>query len=427
MTTTAETRRIVWLRISPLSPLQLGDHTGVGNFQSSVDFIPGSSLRGTVAQKLLAGKTGSFEALFEGAEPYFGNGYLGSSAPVWPFPLTARTCKRYGGLSSGETEDNRKHHGVIDVLAADFAYDLIGDPEFPHRNELQPEDPEWAPHHLPGIRSNFDRCSAKIEPGSRECRVSMIPATGYYTWMDKPLQTKRPTTTVMTHVGINRARGVAQDQLLFSQERLLVQETLQSFFARVFVPEAKVERLIEAAEGEHFIGRGRSRGNGRVVIQALANVDEPSLDDRLLDFKLALIGALQPYAARDPRVATDLPGVLFSITLTTPAILHDAGRPLRVPPARFLGLSNSEDIPCIRAWARTEPTGGWDSAAGMPRRKMLAVRAGSVFLYWARPTVDADRLREELGRAESEGIGDERERGYGQFLVCAPFHYMEHV
>jgi CRISPR-associated protein Csx10 len=423
MNATAEARRIVWLRISPLSPLQLGDHTGVGNFQSSVDFIPGSSLRGAVAQKLLAGSAGSFEALFEGEEPYFGNGYLGSSAPVWPFPLTARTCKRYGGLSSGETEDNRKHHGVIDVLAADFAYDLISDPEFPHRNELQPEDPEWAPHLLPDVRSNFDRCTAKIEPESRRCPASMVPATGYYAWMDKPLQTKRPATTVTTHVGINRARGVAQDQLLFSQERLLAQETLQSFFARVFVPKAKVDRLIEAAEGEHFIGRGRSRGNGRVAIQVLANVDEPSLDDRLLDFKLALAGTLQPYAARDPRVATDLPGVLFSITLTTPAILHDAGRPLRVPPSRFLGLSASEDILSIRSWARTESAGGWDSAARMPRRKALSVRAGSVFLYWARPGVDAGRLSEELERAEREGIGDERERGYGQFIVCAPFHY----
>lgn len=433
----AISRAVVWLRISPQTPLLLGNKSGVGNYQFTEEYIPGSMLRGAVAKKLLDNSQKAFDTLFGGDEPYFGNGYLGGSGPVWPFPLTARTCKRYPGLSSGTTEDNKKYHGVVDMLAADFAYGLISDVQFPQRENLQPNGPQWDPLKLPNVRTTLDQCPiCKVKAKEEQSRLDdgshdpddtkdypMQPATGYYTWAGQsPLKVTPAQTMRTTHVGINRARGVAQDQLLFTQEKVVVQNTSDAFFARISVPVEKLGVFQEAIEGILYVGRGRSRGNGRVFVE-IEPVDATlSLNDRLFNFRLRLSAALAFYK-QDSKVLTELPGTFFSVTLRSPAILHIAGRPQRVPAATSLGLTEADNISCIRAWARTAIVGGWDSAAMRPRRKALAAAIGSVYLFWADGTVDQERLEAELTRAELNGLGEDRERGYGQFTVCAPFHY----
>lgn len=427
----AVSRAVVWLRISPQTPLLLGNKSGVGNYQRTEEFIPGSMIRGAVAKKLLDHSQKVFNALFAEDEPYFGNAYLGGAGPVWPFPLTARTCKRYPGLSSGTTDDDKKHHGVIDVLAADFAYDLISDPHFPQREILQPNEPQWDPRQLPDIRTKLDQCPvckaqqapSPLDASSDDTKdFPMQPAAGYYTWAGQsPLKVTPAPTMRTTHVGINRARAVAQDQLLFTQEKLVVHKTSDAFFARVSVPLEKVDALQEAVEGTHYVGRGRSRGNGRVFIEIEPVNATASLNDRLFNFQLRLSAALVAY--KNDKVLTDLSGTFFSVTLRSPAILHFAGRPQRVPTAASLGLTEANNISCLRAWARTEIVGGWDSAARRPRRKALAAAVGSVYLFWADSSVDREMLEAELARAELNGLGDDRERGYGQFTVCAPFHY----
>jgi CRISPR-associated protein Csx10 len=413
----------MWLRIMPQTPLHLGDQTSISNVQESLDYIPGSSLRGAIAAGLLKQGDSVFSQLFDAEEePYFGNAYFAGLAPVYPFPLTARTCKRYSGLSDGTMAENRMHHGVIDILLADFAYDLISDPQFPHRSSLQPNQPDWRPHVLPGTRGESDYCQSEVESG--RCNGPMAVATGYYAWDSGPLKVHAPVITRTTHVGINRARGVAQDQLLFTEERLLAHESSQSLFACVSVPESKIDVLRNAINGTHYVGRGRSRGNGRIVIQEEVSVSAPELAERLQTFQQAIRAALRPYREVDSRVQIDLPGTLFSVTLASPAILHQAGRPLRIPTPASLGLP-AAGIECIRAWARTEVVGGWDSAAGLPRRRAMATRAGSVFLFWAPPEVNTAQLSAALLGCERNGVGDERERGYGQLVVCAPFHAYE--
>ena len=47
-------RQTLLLQISPQAPLLLGNRSGIGNFQETTDFIPGGTVRGAVAEKLLA-------------------------------------------------------------------------------------------------------------------------------------------------------------------------------------------------------------------------------------------------------------------------------------------------------------------------------------------------------------------------------------
>lgn len=426
------------IRVQPETPLLLGDRSGIGNYQETTDFIPGSAIRGAVASHLLQQCTRPerkedhagcpdredcpFWQLFGQDEPLFGNAYPGSFGPAWPFPLTARTCKRYPGWPTSKAEQ-RKQHGVFDVLFAEFAYELVADPAYPSRELLQPAlGQSWSKAWLPDRRRQQDRCPHG--EGDDRCGQPTKPATGYYTWArNAPQPAQKPPVSRATHVGINRARGVAEDELLFTQETIQAAKTKVDFFATVRGPaDSERLRVLDNAltQQPHYVGRGRSRGNGRVVIGVEHNITYPDLSERLHTFQENVADALAPYVALDDRISVSLPGRLFSLTLRAPAILAQAGVPMRVPTVDSLDLP--DDVVCLRAWARTEQVGGWDSAAGMPRRTRLAARAGSVYLFFAPESVDKETQLQGLQRIEEEGIGDEREKGYGEVTVCAPFH-----
>lgn len=419
------------IRLTPQSPLLLGNQSGIGNFQETDDSITGSALRGAVAGPLLAQCTQEnylddhahcpdrdacpFWQLFGADEPRFGHAYPGKFGPVWPFPLTARSCKRYPGWPTGDQK--KSSHGIVDTLFADLAYGLVSDPIFPQRAALQPDLGDgWSSAWQPELRRAHDVCRHE------GCGEPLKPMPGYYAWNKSPQPAGTFRRSRATHVGINRARGVAQDELLFTQESLVQPDKAFVFFAEVDVPAEKKQALNEVLLGTHYVGRGRSRGLGEVVVSLEVDSAYPSLAQRLLDFTVTASAALKPYQQKDPQVKTDLAGQLFSLTLRTPAILHEGGRPLRVPEPHHLGLPDG--VLTLRGWARTEVVGGWDNAANLPRRTQMAARAGSVFLYFAPPSVDKQQLTEALARLESNGIGEELARGYGRVTVCAPFHVL---
>jgi CRISPR-associated protein Csx10 len=223
-------------------------------------------------------------------------------------------------------------------------------------------------------------------------------------------------------VGINRARGVAEDGLLFVQEIIEPAREGFAFYARVAVPQTEVDLLRPYLDGARYVvGRGRSRGLGAVEVAIRREgASSPDLQTRLADFQRAARAVRRFYAEQDPRIGLDTAGTLFSLTLRSPAIFERYGRPLLVPTPAMLGLP--PEVRLVRAWARPETVGGWNAAAGLPRRTRLAARAGGVYLFWVPPSVDRSALMDCLNRLEVEGIGRERARGYGQVTVCAPFH-----
>ncbi len=429
------TRASHYARIIPRSPLLLGDRSGFGNFQQTEDFIPGAAIRGAVAAELLDQcarpdylhdhascpdkENCPFWQLLGSDEPHFGNAYPGQFGPVWPLPLTARTCKRYPGFPQA---DDLERHGVVDHLFADFAYGLVSDPDFPGREQLQSQlGRSWSAAWQPQLRESYDAC--QVLHHGQKCGQPMTLIEGYYAWNSgqREVRPARPLSiSRATHVGINRARSVAQDQLLFTQENISKRDESDAFFARVTVLAGKQALLANALPGAHFVGGGRSRGLGEVEITIQPAPHYPTLSQRLQAFQFHAHKALLSYQQQDKRVQPQLPGQLFSLTLRAPAILSDAARPCRVPTPAMLHLP--EDVWLVRAWARMEEVGGWDSAARLPRRSQLATRAGSVFLYFAPHTIPMEALQARLEQLEQDGIGEERERGYGELTVCAAFH-----
>ena len=127
--------------VEPKSPLVVGSGMDVGNVRESRSFIPGSVLRGALAQVILDSlgirkNTGrkvkrtflkaaeiadyekSFKKVFlDGKTARFGNLYpfplSDNTIPVdaFPIPLTAFTCKPSPGFGKKDGE-----HGVFDLL-----------------------------------------------------------------------------------------------------------------------------------------------------------------------------------------------------------------------------------------------------------------------------------------------------------------------
>ena len=413
-------RELLLAHIRPESPLLLGEQSGAGNFQQSLDFIPGAVLRGAVAKRLreTAGDEAA-DAFFAGEEAWFGNGYAGDSGLIFSMPATAVTCKRYPGFAE---KDESKHHGIYDSLLADFAYGLVSDPYFPARALMQPTlGGDWSVWQ-PTIRKQLAVC--RVKGCGESLETAGKQGVNYYRWdnrEEKTLPTSGFVKSRATHVGINRARAVAEDALLFTQETLLPGEAKNKvFFAQLSIPTEKKVLLLSALEGEHFLGRGRSRGYGKVTVSTGRIRNElPPMATRLEGFAGGLKSALRPYFKADERVQTELPGLFFALTCRAPAILTDFGQPVRIPTPDMLGMPAG--TVSVGGWARMEQVGGWHAAAGLPRRTQLATKAGSVFLYFV-PDGKIEDCVGWLEDLENAGIGEERARGYGAITVCAPFH-----
>ena len=431
------TRETCLLAVRPESSLLFGDESGTGNYEKTADYIPGAVLRGAIGKKLLeasctqpdhkhdhAGcpdrETCAFWHVFFGENPpIFGNAYVAPRGWGFPFPVTARTCKLYPGY---RTEDNPEGHGVFDRLIPQFVYDLVSDPRFPHREDLLRElGQQWA--QLPPYSE--PKC---MDPG---CEASVVAAEGYYLSDDgTPVYVSQPTVSRATHVGINRSRGVAEEDLLFTLETIEAEGQIE-FRARLTYDGTYADDLstVLDLDGEivpFSIGRGRSRGLGEVTLTVDPAPYFPDLEDRLDDFNAEVRDAVAPYHEADQRVAEQFPVRFFSLTLRAPAILAtESGLPALWPDLSPFKLAAAKPV---RAWARTTTIGGWDAAAGLPRTNHQAVEAGSVFLFYLSEGIIEDEaagesLRGRLERLEQVGLGAERERGYGQVTVCAPFHY----
>jgi CRISPR-associated protein Csx10 len=449
------TWHVLKLRVTPHSALSLGDESGIGNFLQTRQVITGASLRGAVAARALAAceapahkrqhdrcpvredcdfwrifrdrpdSAGAQSSSMDG-EPRFGYAYPGKIGPAFPVPLTARTCKLYPGYPS--TSDRDEGHGIYDALIQQSVYGLLSDLEHPFREELLPE--------LGKARVALTESLGTTCP-VEDCEARLQPAEGTYVLGDDgvPGYAGRPRTRRATHVGINRARGVAEDALLFTVETIDPAAEQISFYSRLAVPDSRLGALRPYLSGDYHVGRGRSRGLGAITLSVGGEQDVAAeaplggsfgeaVRDRVDDFNLAVRSALARYRFQDTRVPRSLPGTLFSVTLNSPAILEAFGQTLMAPTGAMLGLPSAR---LVRSWARTTVVSGWDAAARLPRRTRLAVQTGSAFLFWVPPDLDRDEVVESLVRLEVLGIGRERPRGYGQVVVCAPFHMLRRL
>lgn len=413
------------------SPLLLGRRRPTSLLAETLRYVPGAVLRGAVAEVLLAEcaarehifdhahcpvrEACDFYQLFGGPKQIvFENAYPVSDefSVSLPLPATARSCKKHPGfLEAGKS----RPHGIRDVLIRQYAWEEAWLPA-DRAPRTQPSAPPYLEDFL------CPACGSEQDVLSESFRFYSRLAEGPYQTVKVPVQR-------MSRVAINRRTATAEEGLLYTLEAISEKQVF--FKGMVIVEDIQKTLLLSTLERVTALGSGRSRGLGQVKVTAKEATEKfsPDLAERLARFNNLMAEERAFHRRVKAALGTqeanldNRPLWFFTVDLVSDALLPHDGLPMaRLEAdmvAEALGV-DSEAISLARAWARQHVVSG-RLAAGLPRATQLAVQMGSVFLYRVQDFSQADLLP-RLQLLEAQGIGRERERGYGRILVCAPFH-----
>lgn len=371
------------LALQTVSPLALHCTRAGAQYADVLDYIPGGTLRGALAENYLNenGLDDTFNDLFVSGKVCFGD--------LWPalqgqeavlLPATARACKRDG-------------LGHIDSLG-DTVLSALLSKELP-KSEASCPDCKEPCDRISGYIAGL----ARPEPVSLACRLRVGTA-------------------------IERTKGTVARELLFSRNtrstRKLVEPGDRMTLLRGTI------RLREEALRSHldsilktgtrlFLGSGRSRGLGEVELvhwEPLTRSENLPLEKRW-----------QRFNERAQQIIGGTGDVrYFCLTLLSHLVLRDALlRPILgdIGPEHF-GLPDG--LACEKRFISTVTVAGWNTALGLPKPDAVALARGSVLLFRCSAAQEHVVLQ-RLAQIETDGVGERRSEGFGRIGACHPFHY----
>ena len=393
-----------FLSLTPEKPLRTGTVKPRGDYLDTRDYVPGSVLRGALAEWLkLQGQAHNILPLVQKVR--FGNFFPTLSERVWslPFPMTALECKLHNGFRQipKSSKGEEPGHGIRDSLLIALAYaelEKLG-ARFPVPMLLR------CTHEKDG-----EKCGGRME------RVS-----GFYAALPEGWQSIKTRKSLQTKVALSRHRRAAQEGMLY---RVVGMRPVGSFVGRLWAEDdAIVEELKQAVE--HVgVGALTTRGFGTAQLKET----EPSvapLQERLHEFNAKLrevwrdLAALAQQGNASPPLPDEPSGTYFSVDLLAPAILRD---PQGLPTLKLWLNFNGQWLEPV-FWA-TQPTfvGGFSTAWGLPKPTHLGTAMGSVYVFRVDKSPDDAELLLWLESLEAQGVGMRTDEGLGEVLICHPFH-----
>lgn len=412
--------------------LTIGANKPYQHFVETLDYIPGSSVRGAlanaVAQRtrkaakatdLPAGPAVSerLKQFFTDSGAIFGDCFHSEGfVPSHIIPSSARTCKTHGGFIADSTP-NDPFHGVVDSVIDDLAWDE--DLPVPHSPSC--------PH--------------------RECDQDLSPFAGYYRiTTDSKYRKVNLQKRVVTRTALDRKLRNSSPGQLFSIESIekpARTETIFSFAGTIRnVPESLLGELAEWDGKTLRIGAEASTGHGEIILSLKSGrVPGPSgIGKRITAFNSKLRDRFRMLREKWGNLygieGKDELSLYFTADMLSHAILFDDdGLYKGVLDDAILKKQTGITARLVQSYARTELVSGWffkQSAGGesrqMPKRVQPAISRGSVFVYRVDDMPEpSDDLLAALCGLESDGIGDRREEGYGHIRICDEFHYSREV
>ncbi len=398
---------VTWIQVEPIDPVVLGSVRAGSNFLSTQSYLPGRVLRGAWAEWLLAqGLKESIPARLDGVR-------IGNLFPCaeWqglqyasPLPMSALSCKREAGFRS-EPSPAHRGHGVVDVLVAHLAYHLLSE--------------RGASFPVP-FAITCSECGDRMEYSSLFYSVYRRGAQTHYS-------RTRESYYTQTKVAISRYRRASVDRMLYNVTGLSPRcgspegrgsDAQLALIGRVYGPSEKVEELL-AALNTTPIGALRTRGLGRVKAKYASVSGFEPIEARLTRFNAALREAWMDLRrlAPEPQDFRESPrDTFFTVDLLSPGIFRQHGVPSLVP-RLSIGASFLKPVFWL---TRPDLASGWSTAWGLPKPTDLAARAGSAYVFrWDGPP---DQLVAALERLESQGVGERCDEGFGECVICHPFH-----
>ncbi|ACY18066.1 RAMP superfamily CRISPR-associated protein [Haliangium ochraceum] len=392
----------VYVRAVLQTPAALGAAVVERNFLDCRDEIPGSSLRGALgfalAELLDDPKDDAFQHLVAeitddaatnkgdaddaggaqfgflypvDAEPATKGAAKRDPAIIGPLPITAQACKR-----------ERREHGIHDTLIARLALALADSSERACRAESL-------------LASTCANCGSPMRAirGSRRAHRSVR---------------KRP----VTRVALDRSRGSARDEQLFTQMRIESGTCFEGTIRNL--PAGTHQRLAEGlGSGTLSVGRGRSYGWGKLELHARPASEALSIEPlrtRGEAFEKALRQALERCDMSAARASRMVP-----VTLLAPLLPRDGDEDGAAELAEALG-----GAVCVLRLRRFAREGGWDQRRGVMDMSW-AVTAGSVFVFELAEHTSWRDVAARIEALERRGVGKRRHQGFGHVLCFDRF------
>lgn len=395
----AVTSGVVLVFARAQEPLTLTGDPETGNIISSLDFIPGSSVRGALAWHLrrsgLDTNQEPFQAAFVREQICFGPLYPSlqwRQEASFPFPLprSVLTCKYYPGIWVYRTAHARLH-GVRDVLQGDSL-------------------------EICGYRDVDSQCEAPLVPCGGY--VQIVPAgTGLGL---QPVQVER-FGIQRTEIDDVRLRG--QDQRLYTTEALPAGTWFAGY---VWGPADLLSALLSTCPISDeplvlHVGKSRTRGHG--TLEVFFRIPERKWH---MDYPLVLPQGHS--AIVDPDRSEGFTLTLYTDTIGIDALL----RPItQVNGATLWGLLGGEGpspLEVKRGYAGIRQIAGFNSVPGVPRTPDWALVSGSTWhVVWHAHALAAQRSQAVhlLQQAVSAGVGLRRGEGFGRVIVNLPLHGLD--
>lgn len=378
--------------ITALAPLAFPSRKPGTQFRTSLPFVPGAAIFGALGMWL--GDQNRFDSeLFRQIRCH--NAYPSQAEDTWvrPLPVTAIQPK-------GAEDDRLPEDGLVKRVCWEV--------QQPAALIYAPTDAEGRPWEAVGAK--------------------------FYTYKkDAEVVTRSVTQRTFTRVSINRRRGTAENQRLYSllainevtDNKETGKQPTQFRGSLVCPPGSAVELKAALREITHLGGR-QTTGLGAVQIT-------PSEPDETADPVAEVKRRVQAMTTRFQQ-QVDLYGKLggapwaiadetiFTINLLSDTILLAHGWvPTHELSAAMLAEVTGIKARLIRTFTTTSIVTGWNVSWQRSKSSDVAVTMGSVFVFQADQPLQTEDYA-TLARLQLDGIGERRAEGYGQVRICDEFH-----
>lgn len=405
------------LKIEALSPLAIGSRKpgNLASINESLKYIPGSVIRGSFASLLI-------KLAQEQPQPGddFHRLFLDESAAIFhnAYPATLE-------IDDEVIEPNEINS--IDVIPT-TALSSKNNPGFKEKGNKE------------GVFDTLiDRfCAKKIDycydPNTFKEGGRVDTFSGFYCQFKDKYYKLTANRRLLTRTGINRRRATTEESILYSIE--VLNEPSQKnnkekpvFFRGKILLEnqelaTKLVNFIDNYSQIIRLGGATSRGLGKVEITSKQSQVITDLDTRVNNFNVTLetrwkqwhelFGLNQP---ENPEKE-----FYFTITLQSDAILLENWLQTTViTEEMLLSMCHLEDesLNLETVYSSFDYISGWNSAWGLMKDVELITNKGSVYLF---STNQKSLWIESLKMLEFKGVGARRQEGFGQVIVCSPFH-----
>jgi len=233
---------MIYIEARANSPLALSSRHFVSNEIDTLDYIPGSTFRGAVADKLskqLGYDDPKFKEIFIDGGIKFGNLYLLKEGQGFPIPESAKTCKYLKGFHN---------HVVIDFL-------------------------------LPTVEYKLTKNISALPKVCPICKAPLDTFDGFYNIGAGRRKRIEPTKRLITRTAIDERTLTAREGFLYSIETIEEDHEfygiLDADSAVIENEELKYNNTIILRKGETFwVGLGKTRGLGNIEITKIEKLED---------------------------------------------------------------------------------------------------------------------------------------------------------